>query len=335
MIRKILRFCKRVVKKLVKVCTGCTLLYKTHWYKAMFVGADHETYPDNVWYRAHDERNFDVVNLGSSCGKWAFDYSDIAIKGMNWAQQPQTLLEDFNLMRHYHSILRKNGYVLIVIMPFTGLNKETGLRDAMKYLKIESQGQAIQPYMFKEARRYAEYPILFGKPAIKALIKYLMGRDKPIYNKKVDMERNPMSESELQQDATRWMAGWKRQFSIPDFEAPLTQQNQQGRDYRIGLMRKLIDFCTERTYQPVYVIPPVTEYLARQFTPRFRQLYIYDYLKQVERDIPLLDYSDDKALMQKDLYFNSFFLNKKGRKLFTKRVLRDLNICVPQNVNES
>lgn len=317
---------KRTLISIFKVCTGCTCLYKTNWYKSFFVGADHETYPDNVWYRNHEDRNFDVVNLGSSGGKWAFDYTDTGVKGMNWAQQPQTLLEDFNLMRHYHSILRKNGYVLIVIMPFTGLNKKTGLFDAMKFLKIDSQGQAIQPYMYQEARRYAEYPILFGKPAIKALIKYIIGHDKSIRNNKVDIGINPMSESELQQDAARWMALWKRQFSISDIEAPLTTQNQQGRDYRIGLMRKLIDFCMERTYQPVYVIPPVTEYLAKQFTPRFRQLYIYDYLNQVDRDIPLLDYLDEKALIQKDFYFNSFFMNCRGRKLFTHRVLSDLGL---------
>ena len=326
MIGKILRFCKRVVKTLVSVCTGCTLLYKTEWYKSFFVSMDHETYPDNVWYRVHDERNFDVVNLGSSGGKWAFDYSDTGIKGMNWAQQPQTLYEDFELLRHYHSILRKGGSVLITIMPFTGLNKKTGVRDAMKYLKIDTQGEPIQPYMYKEARRYAEWPILMGKPAVKALVKYLLGKDNPLVNDKANLERNTMSEDELKRDSAKWTNGWKRQFNIDDFEASLTEENQKGREYRVNLMRKLIDFCTERGYQPIYVIPPVTEYLAELFTPRFRQLYIYDFLKQVERDITLLDYSDDKTLMQKDFYFNSFFLNLRGRKLFTHRVLKDLKL---------
>ncbi len=324
MVRKILRLVKKTLISIFKVCTGCTLLYKTNWYKSFFVGADHETYPDNVWYRKHEERNYDVINLGSSGGKWAFNYTDTGVKGMNWAQQPQTLLEDFNLLRHYHSILRKNGYVLIVIMPFTGLNKKTGLRDAMKYLKIESQGQAIQPYMYKEASRYAEYPILFGKSAIKALIRDMIGRDRPYVNNKVNMERNPMSEAELERDAERWMEGWKHQFSISDFEAPLTYENQQGRDYRIELMRRLVDFCVERDYQPVYVIPPVTEYLAKKFSPKFRQLYIYDYLEQIGRDVKLLDYSDNKELMDKDLYFDSFFFNKNGSRLFTNRVLSDL-----------
>ena len=314
------------IDKALKVFTGCTLLYKTQWYQQMFVGADHETYPDNIWYRNHDERNFDVVNLGSSGGKWAFDYTDTGIKGMNWAQQPQTLLEDFNLLRHYHSILRENGYVIITIMPFTGLNKSTGLRDAMKYLKIETQGKAIQPYMYKEAQRYAQYPILFGKPAFKALLKYLLGRENKPQTHPSTLDYNPMNEEQLQQDAKRWMNGWKKQFTIDDFEAPLTEQNQRGRDYRVNLMRELIDFCRERSYQPVYIIPPVTEYLAKEFTPKFRQIYIYDYLKQVDRDIPQLDYSNNQELMEKDLYFNSFFLNQRGAKLFTRRVLKDLGV---------
>lgn len=309
-----------------RVLTLNNLLYKTEWYKSFFVDVDHETYPDNTWYRNHDERNFDVVNLGSSGGKWAFDYAETGIKGMNWAQQPQTLLEDFNLLRHYHSILRKGGYVLITIMPFTGLNKQTGIRDAMKYLKIDTQGEPIQPYMFNEARRYAEYPILFKKPAVKALIRFLLGKDKPSINNKPNMEYNPMSEAELRQDTVRWMSGWKRQFAIDDFEAPLTEQNRKGREYRIGLMRQLIDFCIERDYQPVYVIPPVTEYLVKEFTPKFRDIYIYDFLKQVDREIPLLDYSQEKSLMDKDMYFNSFFMNLRGRKLFTKRVLKDLKL---------
>ena len=315
-----------VIKKTAIILSGCTLLYKTDWYKSFFVSADHEIYPDNVWYRNHDERNYDVVNLGSSGGKWAFDYTDTGIKGMNWAQQPQTLLEDYNLLRHYHSILRKNGIVLITIMPFTGLNKSTGLRDAMKYLKIDTQGQPIQPYMYNRAKRYAQFPILFGKPAIKALLKYLLGRETKSIDNPSSQDSNPMNIEQLQQDAANWMKGWKKQFTINDLEAPLTEQNKRGREYRINLMHELIDFCHERSYKPVYVIPPVTDYLAKEFTLKFRQIYIYDFLKQVNRDIPLLDYSQDKELMDSSLYFNSFFLNKRGRGLFTKKVIQDLKI---------
>lgn len=318
---------KAKVKSAIVLMTGCGVLKKTRWYRNMLVDPDHEIYPDNTWYRTHDERNFDVVNLGSSSGKWAFDYSGTGVKGMNWAQQPQTLLEDYNLLRHYHSILRKGGYVIITIMPFSGLNKKTGILDAFKYVNIDCQGEPIQPYMYKEACRYARYPILFKKQAIKALIKYILGKeakvDKYAHTK---VTHNPMSEAQLDEDAKRWVNGWKRQFSINDFDAPLTQENQEGRNYRIKLMRELIDFCIERGYKPVYVIPPVTSHLSRYYTPQFESTYVYGFLGEVDREITTLDYSKTEELKKDDLYFNSFFMNTKGRKVFTKRVMNDLKI---------
>lgn len=314
--------------RLLRFCTGCNLIEKTNWYKSKFIDINHETYPDNVWYRKHDERNFEVVNLGSSGGKWAFDYSSLDVKAMNWAQQPQTLLEDYNLLRHFHSILKKDGYVLITIMPFTGLNKKTGLMDAMKYVKFDIQGEPIQPYMFKEAQRYATYPILFKKPAVKALIKYLLGKDKKVgVPTETQLDYNPMTLAELEADAKRWIDGWKRQFGISDFDAPLTKENEEGRAYRIKLMQTLIDFCTERGYKPVYVIPPVTEHLAKYYTSKFEETYIYGYIQAVNREVLTLDYSKDDDFRKNDnLFFNSFFLNKQGRLIFTRRVLKDLGL---------
>lgn len=314
--------------RLLRFCTGCNLIEKTNWYKSMFIDINHETYPDNIWYRKHDERNYDVVNLGSSGGKWAFDYSGLNVKAMNWAQQPQTLLEDYNLLRHFHSILKKDGYVLITIMPFTGLNKKTGLMDAMKYVKFDIQGEPIQPYMFNEAQRYATYPILFKKPAVKALIKYLLGKDKKVrVPTETQLDYNPMTLAELEADAKRWIDGWKRQFGISDFDAPLTKENEEGRAYRIKLMQTLIDFCTERGYKPVYVVPPVTEHLAKYYTSKFEETYIYGYLQAVNREVLTLDYSKDDDFRKNDnLFFNSFFLNKQGRLIFTRRVLKDLGL---------
>jgi hypothetical protein len=49
-------------------------------------------------------------------------------------------------------------------------------------------------------------------------------------------------------------------------------------------------------------------------------------LKAVDRPVPLLDYSANKDLMASALYFNSFFLNHRGRQLFTKQVLKDLGL---------
>lgn len=306
------------------------LIKPTVWYRAMFVDPDHKRYPDNVWYRDHDERNFDLVNLGSSGGKWAFDYEGTGIKAMNWANQPQTLLDDLCLFKNFHSILRKGGKVLIVIMPFTGLNKKTGVMDTLKYLPTLYWDIAQTMPYFHEASRLYHYPILFGKPAIKAAIKHLLGRETaPRPPRGSDTDRNQMSSEELERDAENWMRGWARQFGIDDFEAPLTPENQEGRKIRIKVMRELVDFIVEREYRPFFVIPPVERHLAEKFSKRFKDIYIYGYLKDVARDVPLLDYTNDPEWQSADLYFNSFFLNKKGRRLFTKCVWDDV-----QKINE-
>lgn len=316
---------KQMALRIFLVCTGNPILYRTKWYRSFFVDVEHQIYPSNIWYREHDERNFDVVNLGSSSALHAFDYSQTGVRGMNWAQKPQTLLEDYNLLRNFHSILRKGGYVLITIMPFTSLNKETGIKDAMKYLKLGTHSP-IQPMHLDKARLYAEYPILFRKPAVRALFRYILGKDNLVKSTACELEHNPMNAKQLENDALMWINGWKKQFGILDFDAPLTEINQQGRKYRIQLMRELVDFCLERNYKPVYVIPPVTKYLSSQYSEQFQDTYIYSYLKEVERDVQILDYSKDDELQKESLYFNSFFMNKKGATLFTKRVMMDLDL---------
>lgn len=314
---------KRIMRKLMYYALLSPLIKKTNWYKNFFV---EDIYPGNYWYREHDERNFDLVALGSSGAKWAYDFSEHNIKAMNWAQQPQTLVEDYNLLRNFHSILRKGGVVVITIMPFTSLNKQTGLRDALKYMHVHSH-EPIQPYLYNEAKRIDFMPLLMGKPALKALIKYLLGKDEPLRsNEKALGTTNTLSQQQLESNAKAFVSGWKKQFNIEDFDAPLTLENQKGRDYRVGLMRTIIDFCIERSYRPVYVIPPVTNHLSQYYTPKFESTYVYSFLEEVDRDIPLLDYSKVDYLKQDELYFNSFFLNAKGRKLFTAKVLEDLKL---------
>ena len=213
-------------------------------------------------------------------------------------------------------------------MPFSGLNKATGLMDAIKYTRLDYQGEAIQPHMYKEACRYAQMPIKFGKPAVKALIRYLLHKE-PKNNSILQARagNNPMTSEQLEANALSFITGWKKQFQISDFDAPLTPRNREGRDYRINLMRELVDFCTERGYKPVYVIPPVTEHLSKYYTDKFQETYIYSFLRDVDRDVELLDYSKEKHLADDTLYFNSFFMNKKGASIFTERVLKsDINI---------
>lgn len=319
----ITRIIKDIARRVFYYGTFNPILKKTNWYKNFFI---EDIYPGNLWYRDHDERNFDLIVLGSSSAKWAFDFENCGIKAMNWAQQPQTLVQDYNLLRNFHSILRKHGTVIITIMPFTSLNKQTGLMDAMKYLKVHSH-EPIETYMLAKAKRYANVPILFGRSAVKALFKYILGKDTPRRSDSHAMvEQNPMTEVQLEANALMFVNGWKKQFGISDFNAPLTEENRKAQEFRTKLMRTIIDFCTERSYRPVFVIPPVTKHLAKYYTTEFEETYIYSFLRNLDRKVLTLDYSKEEELQKDTFYFNSFFMNKSGRKLFTQRVLTDLNV---------
>lgn len=306
----------------VALYIGNRILLQSNWYRQIFVDPDHEVFPDNVWYRAHDERNFDLVNLGSSSSYYAFQYDGLPVKAMNWARQPQALLDDIRLVKNFHSILKDGGYVLISIMPFTSINKKTGFYDCLRYVNT-LDGELLDPQYRRKAGLVARYPILFAKAAIKPLIKCLLGRDRKI--KSEDIDHNPLSDIDLKQNAAGWVACWKREFSINNLHAPLTNQNQKGREVRIAAMRELVDFCRERGYRPVYVILPMTRYLKEHLDADFQQRYIYDYLNQVGRNIPILDYLKDDTLSEVDLYRDAYFLNKRGGKLFTRIVLSDLD----------
>ncbi len=310
-------FCLAVLFVMNKV------LLKSNWYKNLFVDYNHERYPDNVWYRKHDERNFDLVNLGSNCSKYAFDYSDCDIKAMNWAPGSQTLIDDFKLVKNFHSILKDGGIVLITIMPFTSINKKVGFMDSFRYCGTLDSTLIDERYR-RKCYFLKRYPVFWGKNALKAFVKILLKKDKVNNNIQWNSEKNTMTETMLKEDAKLWIDNWKKEFNITDLSSALTEENLEGRKIRIEVMQKLIDFCAERGYKPFYVIPPVTQYLAEYFTEEFKKIYIYDFLEQIERNIPLLNYSEDPELMDKDLFFNSYFLNSRGAKVFTKKVLKNL-----------
>lgn len=304
---------------------GNLILTRTEWYKSGFVDYSHTKYPDNTWYRIHDERNFQIINLGSSSAKWAFDWKHSGVQGMNWANQPQTLVDDFRLLKNFHSILRHGGRILISIMPFSGLNKKTGLLDTYKYVGT-LDWTLLDPVYRDEAIALRESPLRWGKKkALRKIVLHCLGCEKPplLPNGAMD-DHNPMTEEEMYEDAQRMMKGWAKEFGINDFDEPLSEANRQGREIRIKVLRELIDFSSERDYEPIVIILPVAKQLARHFSEAFREKYIYSFLHNVRRDVRTLDYLQDENFQEPDLYFNSICMNKRGREKFTASVCKQI-----------
>ena len=93
---------------------------RTNWYCNSIPNIDN--YPGNKWYRDHLDRNYDIVNLGSSSAVFCFNYDGLGVKAFNWALKPQSMEYGFKILKQYFSILKHNGIVLIPFSPFSGLS---------------------------------------------------------------------------------------------------------------------------------------------------------------------------------------------------------------------
>ena len=91
------------------------LIKRTFWYREV-VFADCEKF----WKQK--TLNLEIVNLGSSVSKYAFDYSNCNNKAANWAMAPQTFVGDYAILSNYLSFLSDNAIVIITLCPFSCLD---------------------------------------------------------------------------------------------------------------------------------------------------------------------------------------------------------------------
>lgn len=289
---------------------------KTQWYKSVIPNMS--LYPTNEWYREHLERNFDVVNIGSSSARYAFDYSGLPVKAFNWGEQPQSLNNGFKILKTYFSILKKGGTVIISLCPLSGLDIEGKWgKDANDKYYYILPSELINDYSSVAKRR--NYPLVYYPiTSIKNLLRKTLGKEN---GQNTELVKTFVDDSE------KWIRIWKAQFGITSFEEPLSEANNKGQERRIALLKDILAFCIERDLRPIIVIPPMHSSLASKFTSRFRENYIYSFVNKANIfKVPFLNYMDDERFDDDKYFYNSFFLNEEGAKTFTKIVLKDLQV---------
>ena len=291
---------KRIIKQLLfaPISIPNKLVKRTNWYKNLF-SLDKNNYPSNVWYREHEERNFDVVNVGSSSALYAFDYTEEPVKAFNWAAQPQSLEYSFRILKNYFSILRHGGTVIIPFSPFSALSVHGKWRESayFKYIGILDH-TLIDNY--PQMARKVNYPILFmPKVAIKRIIK-----DVPLLRPQ-DYQVQLTSAAQFESDAKRWIDSWCKEFGIKDLDAPLSVENLAGRRERLAETQKMLDFCYERNLRPVLVMTPMHPSLACEFSKTFRENYIHSFIKELKGDnLKFMDYMDDERFTKDEYFIN-------------------------------
>lgn len=322
----VIRLFKAICRRSISAVNA--LIKKSSWYKSQFLNMSGNDYPTDSWYRKNYERNFDLMVLGSSMPFWGIDIDSIApMRGIKLSAAPQYLMNDYRLLKNFFSIIRHKGMIIIPLSPFSSVDTEENGLKLMRYLKVyQNLWCMVDPGKLASAEMLANRPHKLGLPALRAGLRVLLGRDKAhSCISKAELEHNSLSDKELREDAKRWIDGWMKQFNISDLSYGLTEDNIFGRERRLSILRKMIDFCRERELRPIIVYMPVSRYLADYFTPRVREIYIDSFLRELDRDVEIFNYLGCEKWQDEALYFNSFFLNKFGRRAFTKQLMKDIS----------
>lgn len=268
-----------------------------------------------------DEDHFDIVNLGSNHPKFAFDYSDTGVKGMNWAVGPQTFMYDFAILKKYKKHLNPGAKVIIPVCPLKFFLLESQRNNLLKYYRIFSKYE-MPNYDIKQ--KVSEYMLpIFRHPArVKCIIRDVRADNRLL------LTENPLNKEQIAKDATYWIEGcWNPEFNI-DVEnmSPLSKANQKSIEGNIRILSEIIQYCIDNGFQPVLTMLPVTKELSAKFSEEFIQQHILKYIKESNKQgAPVLYYLKDERFANPDFYINSFFMNAVGRKYFTRIFVNELN----------
>lgn len=299
------------------------LIKHTNWWKNQYLATNQ--FVSNAGYRDNIIRNYDIVNLGSNPAHFAFFYQDV--KGQSWATGSQGQDMDFEILKYFHSYIKTGGTVIIPIMPFTSIapylkehREYWGLSYYSKFVKLLDSAQLQNlPINYKILNYYTRYPLFFNRRAVRYLIKDC----EP--DTRYHIVEQPMMKLDLEQDAEKWIKGWTKEFKLKNLQDVFDESWNKYYDEAIELNKCIVDFCIERNIKPVFVCVPMTKYLSDKFPTHIWDRLVKDFVNACNvHNIPFLDYTNDSRFCDPSLYFNSFFLNMKGRKLFTKQVLKDL-----------
>lgn len=302
---------RKIAKKIYHVINA--LIRRGRWFNEV-------KFPDCRKFWTYNTFNTEVVNLGSTSGLNAFNYEGLPIKGANWALGHNPLSGDFAILKNYESYLNPGGSTCIIsLCVFSSLSGSYEIQEDRYYTLLYPTSIPHFSYRKQQEVKGIRNAPLFHYP-IFGLLRDL----KAIF---IRRKTRVMSELEMQKDADMWYQSWLKEFSISDIAAPLSLLNKDGLDDAADILNNMISFCKERNITPVLVLPPMYHTLAEKFTLEARNILLESLISKVnDKSVRFLNYMDDTEF-NKDatLFQNSFLMNEKGAKLFTRKLLDEIS----------
>ena len=305
-------------------------LKRTNWWKNNFLYT--HQFVNNIGYRRDLERNYEIVNLGSNPALFALRYDKV--KGCNWATGTQGPDMDLAILQLYHSYIRRGGIVLIPVVPFSSCTpylwhyKKLGtsidrLHYRARFFKILQDGYI--PGTFEnenELQQWLQNPLKRNW----SVFWYIFNDIAP--DRRMEINEQPLQYLELRRSAQNMMKCWMDEFDLKDLDLPLDEHMESCHEECADKFAEIVDFCKERDLRPFLLLPPMTHELRMMFSEKAAETYIYSFIRRIQKRsrVTLMDYMNNDALSDSSLYFDSLFMNTRGRRVFSERVLADLGL---------
>lgn len=244
--------------------------------------------------------SLEVVNVGTTQAKYAFDYGTIPVNGFNMALFINPLMYNIEILRNNREKIALDAIILIT------LQYPIFLCPSSHELSAE------------EARRIrAEH---HGYVKDEASLQRLGARNYRINHKKlweVDQELHDLIHS-----------GWEREIGIKGIvlQNRDNEQIRMKRKYAVEDLENLIAYCRSQSWKPILVGLPYSRELNNYVPQEFKEKNFYEPIELVkkEMDVAFYDYSEDVRFASLNNYMNVWFLNDRGRKEFTRVVYEEI-----------
>lgn len=267
------------------------------------------------------------ICIGSTPAKNAIDFLNSKENGYNLAVAPETIFYDFQVLKNYHSFLKKNGHIIFVLCPFTFLKDyykdEYGSKSFLneRYYPILHRAM-IDTFDETLYHKWVEDPFISlkedWKNFLKCSVKSIIGYKTRIF------VSNPDSADLSQNLCKKRVANWMREFHMQDLEPNhIPEETEKAIKGNIRIFLEMKEFIEERGYKATIVIPPFPKEMIDLLPVKLVQHTLFDPVNQI--GIPYISFYGDEEWLSREFYYHGFLLNDTGRKAFTNKVIERIN----------
>lgn len=292
---------------IIFLCLSEKIFERTNYYKKNYTETD----------KLKGDGKVDYVNTGSSFAFYGLDYDVAGVNGLNLALCPQSLEADSWMLKHFEDRYNKGAIVFIVISDLAFAKADyTEATTNDKYYRV-LKADEIRGFSHLKAIRAKYLPVLYNWKNFLRFYRDI--RPENEYQLKV----NENDREAVEADAYKRCQSWIREFALDDlFYAGQSEKFKDAFDYTTDIVNKMASWCRERGLKPILVNLPVTNEMKSCFSKEFLKVFYYDNIKRISK-VPFIDLQSNAGLSDYLLYLDSCRLNKVGREIVTKILLRE------------